>query len=732
MIKHSLRPTLLAMAISGSLSVSANDSVFEPAVLTPSQSDFGGVGLMQMPSGRMAPEGEFSINGDWNSQYHKYNVSLQVAPWLETTIRYTIVQNVMFSDNPEFSRDNKFTDKGIDLKFRLLEESDYLPETSIGLRDLGGSGKFSGEYLAATKRYQNIDFTLGIGWGYLGTRGNIKNPFCSISSGYCERPGYADRKGNGGLLDFERWFKGPASLYGGLEYQTPWKPLRFKLEYDGNDYSQDFPVKKGQDMTPATPWNVGALYRLGQWGDARVSYQRGNSVALGLTLRTNFNDMRARWLDEPEPKLRPTSHSLDSQDIDWASLAQELERNAGYKDVRIENTATEVIVSGEQVKYRDREEAHSRAAVILANHLPNSVEKYTIVETKQHLPQTEVTIAAQDFKKILIEQPLDRRKHDAIEKKELSKREPVSAEYDGFERLEYSIRPTLAQSFGSAESFYLYSIGIDGSVGGWATRNLNLSGTLHLNLVDNYDQFTYLVPQDGTDVPRVRTLFRSYVSDNTLWVKNLQATWFEQFGSDFYSQAYAGYLETMFAGVGGELLYRPLNSQWAIGADVNLVSQRDPSSAFGLFTEEQQFSERDNRPYKVVTKGFTGFLTGYYQPNWSFIDNTLFKVGVGQFLAGDIGTRVDVSKQFKSGVIAGAYASFSNLSAEEFGEGSFTKGFYVSIPFDLMTVKPSANRAFFNWQPITRDGGQMLGKKYDLYSVTDSRAPWLQRPNQVE
>ncbi|WP_256931521.1 YjbH domain-containing protein, partial [Vibrio parahaemolyticus] len=26
-----------------------------------------------------------------------------------------------------------------------------------------------------------------------------------------------------------------------------------------------------------------------------------------------------------------------------------------------------------------------------------------------------------------------------------------------------------------------------------------------------------------------------------------------------------------------------------------------------------------------------------------------------------------------------------------FGEGSFTKGFYISIPFDIMTVKPSNN-----------------------------------------
>lgn len=107
----------------------------------------------------------------------------------------------------------------------------------------------------------------------------------------------------------------------------------------------------------------------------------------------------------------------------------------------------------------------------------------------------------------------------------------------------------------------------------------------------------------------------------------------------------------------------------------------------------------------------------------------MIQVDVGQFLAGDIGTQVNVSKQFKSGVIAGAFASISDLSADEFGEGSFTKGFYISIPFDIMTVKPSNNRAFFSWQPLTRDGGQKLGRKYSLIELTDERNPWYQRPN---
>ena len=33
---------------------------------------------------------------------------------------------------------------------------------------------------------------------------------------------------------------------------------------------------------------------------------------------------------------------------------------------------------------------------------------------------------------------------------------------------------------------------------------------------------------------------------------------------------------------------------------------------------------------------------------------------------------------------------------------------------DLFTVTPTRGRAQVNWVPLTRDGGQMLGRKYQL------------------
>jgi len=169
---------------------------------------------------------------------------------------------------------------------------------------------------------------------------------------------------------------------------------------------------------------------------------------------------------------------------------------------------------------------------------------------------------------------------------------------------------------------------------------------------------------------------------------------------NWYSQVYAGYLEMMYAGAGSEILYRPHNRDWAIGLDANYAKQRDWNNIMQL------------ADYDVVT----GHLTTYWQ--LPFMNKTLAKISVGQYLAGDKGITFDLSRQFDSGIVAGAYMTKTNVSAREYGEGSFTKGFYITIPLELMLVRPTKQAATVSWVPLTRDGGQMLGKRYGLYNLT--------------
>ncbi|OEE76433.1 YjbH domain-containing protein [Vibrio genomosp. F6] len=737
-------------------------SKLHPVQLHPSQTDFGGVGLMQMPSGRMAKEGEFNFGVNINEDYQHYYTSIQLFPWFETTIRYTRVPDMLFNPDPNYSGDNLYTDKGIDFKFRLLEESYWLPETSIGIRDFGGTGLFDGEFIAGTKNFGPLDVTLGMGWGYIGQSGNFTNPFCKVSDKFCDRQD--DYKGSGGSVDFERWFKGPAALYGGIEYQTPYQPLRLKLEYDANDYSEDFPVVRGgKPMPQHTPWNIGVLYQFGNWGDAKLSYQRGDTVTFGFNLYTNFDEMKAVWRDEPKQAVsaRPSEFTNDEsanadqkQSTDWQQVAQQLENNAGYEQSTIEQDGDTLIVTGKQVKYRNRDEAVDRAAAILANNTPQTISTYRIVENNHGIDLTETQVDAEQYRQAATYQYIGAKASDATQQVEPhSGSQQKSASGDSTssmlatnkERWNVGLSPVLSQSLGGPEAFYLYNIGFNTDANLWLTDNLEASGSIYFNLADNYDKFNYIEQNPHINnfaVPRVRTMFRSYVHDNPIRLSNLQLTWFEQPTDEIYTQAYGGYLETMFAGVGGEVLYRPMNKNWAIGLDANLVSQRDPDSWFGTFDSAYVYYDgydasncspgQVNCQAYVLDKGTTGQLTGYYMPEWSLLQNTLFKVSVGKFLGGDMGTRVDFSKQFKSGMIVGAFATVTDLTTEEYGEGSYNKGFYISIPFDILTVKPSTSRGNIAWQPITRDGGQTLNRKYHLFDETDARSQWYQRPNSLE
>ncbi|HBC3479587.1 TPA: YjbH domain-containing protein [Vibrio parahaemolyticus] len=721
----------LTLSLMGPALVWAQEIPFEAPTLQPSQSDFGGVGLMQMPTGRMAPEGEFNFSVTGSDEYLFYNATLQVMPWLETTIRYTRVASIPY--DPTFPNvDNEYTDKGIDFKVRLLKESQYIPELSLGVRDFAGTGLFDAEFLAATKRYSNsklgtFDFTLGMGWGYLGTRDTVTNPFCKASDKFCDRP--SEFLSTGGTTNFDRAFKGPAALFGGIEYQTLHKPLRFKLEYDGNDYSTDYPVvQAGVDMSPHTPWNFGVLYRIGM-ADFRLSYERGDTLVAGLTLNTNFNDMPSFWRDTPTPEVE-SNQPEELSDVDWERVTEDLDKIAGYQNTRIYVDDNTVTVVGEQKKYRDRTEAHEKAAAVLHNEMPDDIDTYAINERSRGLVGEQTIISKEKYRDFAQVNYINPKIEDATSR--ATTKPTGESVYDGFERFDWGFAPKLVQTLGNAEDFYLFSVGLSGNASYWLTDNLEIGGSLYWDWYNNYDKFIYVTPPDGTTVPRVRTMFRAYQNEHAVTMSNLQLTWFQEYSNTMDQQFYAGYLESMFAGVGTEFLYRPQGANWAIGADVNVISQRDPQSYFGVYDEKWQNVPEYGRPFQVIDKGFTGFVSGYYYPQWEFLKDLMIQVDVGQFLAGDVGTQINISKQFKSGVIAGAFASFTDLSADEFGEGSFTKGFYLSIPFDIMTVKPSNNRANFSWQPLTRDGGQKLGRKYSLIELTDERNPWYQRPNRSD
>ena len=229
--------SLISLALQPLVAKADGSDSWQQSAAGVSQMAHGGVGLIQTPTARMAPAGDLSINYTDNEEYRLWSVSIQLFDWMESTVRYTDVRTRLYSGDPGFSGDQTLKDKGIDVKFRLLQESTYLPQVSVGFRDFGGTGLFESEFISLSKKWLDFDFHLGMGWGYLGNSGNTKNPFCEFKDSFCARPG--GTLGLGGKISNSKFFKCPAALFAGEEYQTPCQPLRLKLEYEGNDYQND-------------------------------------------------------------------------------------------------------------------------------------------------------------------------------------------------------------------------------------------------------------------------------------------------------------------------------------------------------------------------------------------------------------------------------------------------------------------------------------------------------------
>ena len=658
------------------------------------QHDFGGVGLLQTPTARMAEEGMLYFNANRTEPYSRYSVTVQPLPWLEGSIRYIAITNRDYGDE-SFSGDQSLKDKAADLKLRLWRESYWLPELALGFRDVAGTGLFSSEFIVANKRFHDLDFSLGVAWGYIGNRGDFGNPLGVFSDKYRERN--TETEGTGGDFSFDNYFSGRPAIFGGVEYQTPWDPLRLKLEMDGNDYQSE-PQSNNQDQD--SRFNVGAVYQLRPGIDLTASWQRGNTAMFGISFYTNLkNPGPAKLLDPaPEPR-RPLSTGVSGSQVDWADVSARLQDNAGFSVEQISVKDRELIVTGEQTTFRNEAQGLGRASRILDNSTgEGSYDWYTLVNKPRGMAVSETSIRPERLRELeqnRVDMAAVRRSTVTATPSVLDAEVVHNQPLDAFD---YGLSLGYKQNVGGPDGFILYQFLGRANAEYRFARNSWLRGNMAVNLLDNFDKFRF---EGSSELPRVRTRIREYLTSSDVVLENLQYTYTQRLDRDLYAMAYGGLLESMFGGVGAELLYRPHGEDWAIGVDANYVAQR------GF---RQDFSFRD---YKT----FTGHVTGYsHLPFY----NILLKGSAGRYLAGDYGGTLDLSRRFGNGVTVGAWVTRTNVSSEEFGEGSFDKGIYFTFPFDAFFARSSTSQGTIAWNPLTRDGGARLSRFYQLYDMTNA------------
>ncbi len=648
-----------------------------------------------MPTAEVDPDGTIAATVAQIGDTTRTTVGFQITPRLSGTFRYTGIGNF---NHPQSNANDVYYDRSFDLRFQLVKESDYLPSVVIGLQDFIGTGLLGGEYVVATKTVApGLKLTGGLGWGRLGSY----NSFTSTGT----RPGGVLQ--NGGVPTYDRWFRGPVSGFGGISY-APNRHWNFAVEYSSDAYVEE---SRLGNMSKDSPWNFGVDYRWDSGSQLSFYHVNGNEVGAQFTIVLNPKTFGIPGGNEPASypvKVRPAGAASDLGWVGNASVSESakasLRKLAEKDDLEIEGVtldAHRATVRLVNPTYGAPSQAIGRTARAMSRALPASVEEFVIVPVVNGMAMSAVTIRRSD---------LERLEHESADA--MLARTAITDAYGRLPDVDPGIYPKFMWSIGPYAMAELFDpenpVAIHGGLRGYAkwdvSPNIEISGSVRTKLFDNLSDNPRI---SESKLPRVRTDAARYVeADNAL--EFLQVAMYGRPGKNLYSRLTFGYLETMYAGVSGEVLWKPVNSRLALGAELNYVQRRDFDMGFGLqsnTTIDPVSGARREIP------NVNGHVSAYY----SFGNGFHGQLDVGRYLAGDYGATLSIDKEFANGWRIGAYATKTNVSAADFGEGSFDKGIRFTMPLATLTGSANRHTDSLTVQSLTRDGGARLDVRDRLY-----------------
>ncbi len=673
---------------------SINDYIYPST--SPTFSNYGTLGLIQNPNARFHKEGTLALA--WSHNYPYLRGSLIGYPfnWVEVSYQYADINNALYSQVKEFSGNQSLKDKSFDAKFKVLDESFYLPQVAIGFRDLAGTGLFSSEYIVGNKNIKNFDISLGIGWGILD-QNKISNPLTNIADRFQDRE---IDTGQGGKFNFGSFFSGSAGLFGGVEYFLPkMKGARIKLEYDATNYIKEGvePIKQNSRV------NIGIVYPYSKNLMLKASFIRGNTFGFGFSYKLHMGNKnpivkkKEKYIPQENSKIIQRVTSRSDQNLYRASLLYLSRNGLNLQKASIEDSTLKVVYANP--KFSNPVISSGRALRVLNEIAPSKINKLSVAEVNGGLGLFEAEIDRGSLDRSLKYKDPSLL-YDSLEVN------PFKYNRDSYEfnpkanypKVFHTISPDLRSQIGGPDGFFFGDLKLTLQSQLLFSNNLHLSSVMSYGLYDNMGE---LKLASDSILPHVRTDIVQYLKQSRGYsIRRLQLNYFKQPHKSIYYKLSAGIFESMFGGLGGEILYRPFERNFGIGAELWQAYQRD---------YDQLFSFRD---YNTTTGHITFYI---HEPK----THLLFKLKGGKYLARDSGITLDISRRFRSGVTFGGFFSLTDISEEEFGEGSFDKGFYFWIPVDIFS--PRYYKRTFGWglRPLTRDGAANLIHGYPLWGVTD-------------
>lgn len=347
--------------------------------------------------------------------------------------------------------------------------------------------------------------------------------------------------------------------------------------------------------------------------------------------------------------------------------------------------------------YQSEVDALGRLTRILMADAPADIEKFRLISVHADVPDREFDVLRSVMERGLSQSGNTDLWNDAVDDQAAPLDNPVLAAgaQGRYPRLSWSVFPQIRQLLFDPDNPFAVQLLAGANATVDILRGLSLTGGAEVSL---YDNFNHNSANDSL-LPRVRSDFLDYFVQGRTGISDLEVDYRFRLAPDTFATFKAGYLESMFAGVGGEILWRPEGQRWALGGDLYEVRQRNFDRLFGL------------QSYHILT----GHIALYFQSPWYGLN---FAVRAGQYLAGDDGITFEVSRRFASGVEIGAFATKTNVSATQFGEGGFDKGIIIRIPIGWALPMETQSVFAMDMRPVQRDGGQRLFGDATLYEET--------------
>jgi len=606
----------------------------------------GVVGLINMPTARFYEEGIHGVTFYDGTPDQKVTLTSNPYSWLEASFFYTNIQGLPY---PGFEYQD-YKDKGFNLKARVKEEG-ILPAIAVGMYDFAGTGFYNSEYLVASYGINKIDIHFGLGWGQLGgSSKQIKNPLGYFNKNFKNRPdGF---EGKGGQFNLSKYFSGElASPFYGISYSIK-NNLFLKIEKDTILSNGVMPYDdRKSDYSYGLDYTINDSFSIG------ASFERGDYFSLKFVYKNN-----------PKRSIKKYEYQkaeVDNQDNKYTKLIKNLENNGIGVDKITESTKS-LGLNLTQFVHSDIKLVEQ---IIAQASLDAGIKK----NIKKDIKIANLEAVSE------IDKNFERRSELIYEREK-------SSRFDSNTGIRF--RPFIA----SREEFFKGALLIENDTEIIIKENLFFNINLKYTLADNFDDLT--IPPADTFPAQVRSDVKDYLrnSSDGVLIGRAQFDYHVTPKTNHHLMLTAGILEDMFSGYGSEYLFFKQNTNYAFGLEVFNVKKRDYKWGFGHLDYEN-----------------TIYNANFYYRNYGLIPFDM-KISAGEYLAGDKGSTIEFSRSFESGLKFGVFATFTDVSTEDFGEGSFDKGIFFNIPI-------YGNFVNYTWKPLTKDPGAKLVRKNNLHDL---------------